>query len=363
MKQILYILLLATIVSCNSKNSSISYNIAVSVDSTIEEGTTAYLLTYNQNQPIDSAVVVNGRLSFSDTISQPSILRIDLKRRYANVLIENSEEVRVEMSCNNASVINDNGGVNDRFETINNEIEKKISLLRERYESLIKDGVSNEEVMKTIDLISFTGIEDYIIDNKDNTVGLYLLWQRLQLQAPSLSKTDSLINVVKLSNSLVAIAEIRENIAMAERTQVGKMFIDFEGQDIDDNSVKLSDYIGKGRYILVDFWASWCGPCMVELPNIKAAYNKFNGDNFTVVGINVWDKKTPFLKSIEDEQMPWHQIFTNGQEVTKLYGIQGIPELILFAPDGTILKRGVDIRGENLVEKIGEFITSKGDSK
>ena len=132
-------------------------------------------------------------------------------------------------------------------------------------------------------------------------------------------------------------------------TSVGSMFVDF-AVEYEGKTTKLSDYVGNGQYVLVDFWASWCGPCRAEIPNLIAAYNKYKGQGLQVLGIAAWDKPEATLKAIEEEKIPYPQIINSQRIATDLYGIRGIPEIILFAPDGKILKRG--LRRENIEKEL-----------
>ena len=133
------------------------------------------------------------------------------------------------------------------------------------------------------------------------------------------------------------------------------MFTDFEAVQPDGSVAKLSDYVGKGKYILVDFWASWCGPCKREIPNIKAAYEKYKGDKFDVLSVAVWDNDNSQSRvAIQEMEMTWNHLFMGMDKTpTERYGIFGIPHLILFAPDGTIYKRG--LRGDELRDTIAEL--------
>ncbi len=138
-----------------------------------------------------------------------------------------------------------------------------------------------------------------------------------------------------------------------EATSEGQMFTDF-GVEYDGTVQKLSDYVGRGKYVLVDFWASWCGPCRAEIPTIIELYNKYAGDKFTVLGVATWDKPEDTKNAIEELGIKYPQIM-NAQKVgSDAYGIQGIPQIILFGPDGTILKR--DLRGEDMVKAVEEAL-------
>ena len=152
--------------------------------------------------------------------------------------------------------------------------------------------------------------------------------------------------------SLVALNDAKQ--ATAE----GKMFTDFtvvqDPADSLGSKVSLSDFVGKGKYVLVDFWASWCGPCKAEIPNIAAVYEKYKGEDFDVLSIAVWDDPADTKVSAKEHGVVWNQIINSQQVPTDLYGIEGIPHIILFGPDGTILKR--NLRGEDIESAVAEAL-------
>lgn len=125
--------------------------------------------------------------------------------------------------------------------------------------------------------------------------------------------------------------------------------------DIDGTDVKLSDYVGRGRYILLDHWASWCGPCKAEMPSIKKTWEAFHGDRFDVVSIAVSDKRADTEQALSALDMPWNQILDAQRIPLELYGVNAIPHLILFGPDGTILKRG--LRGEDIYTTVADLLS------
>ena len=136
------------------------------------------------------------------------------------------------------------------------------------------------------------------------------------------------------------------------RPQEGDRFRDF-AVEYDGKTTHLSDYVGRGKYVLVDFWASWCGPCRAGIPKIIALHEKYKDRNFTVLGVAVKDKPEATLRAIKDDAIPYPQILNSQAVASELYGIDAIPEIILFAPDGTIIAR--NIYGEELKEKLAEI--------
>ena len=195
-------------------------------------------------------------------------------------------------------------------------------------------------------------VMDYANSNK-NEVGVYVVRQILA----SLMAPKELANYIENDDfykNQPALQEIVKSKLNLEETAEGKMFKDFEAE-YEGKVSKLSDWVGKGKYVLVDFWASWCGPCKAEIPNIINVYNKYKGDKFEVLGVTVNDKPEETLKSIEKLGINYPQMINAQRAGSTAYGIQGIPHIILFGPDGTILKR--NLRGENIEKAVSEYLS------
>ena len=232
-----------------------------------------------------------------------------------------------------------------------NDYQKALSDIQAEYEPQL--AVTANESARNKVMNAYQGaVKDLslgVLDgNKDNIVTLAAI-DNLQYLLDD-DQIDSVLNVVDPAiKEVPAIKTMTTSIAARKATAEGAKFADFEVGDS-----KFSDYIGKGKYVLVDFWASWCGPCKAEVPNIKNVYEKYAGENFDVLGVAVWDKPDATAKAIKSLDLPWNQI-VNAQSVpTDLYGIDGIPHIILFGPDGTILKR--NLRGDAIEAEVAKYV-------
>ena len=140
-----------------------------------------------------------------------------------------------------------------------------------------------------------------------------------------------------------------------KNTSVGGAALDFTQNDLNGQPVQLSSF--KGKYVLLDFWASWCKPCREENPSVLKAYNQFKDKNFTVLGVSLDAEDTEWKKAVKEDGMPWTQLsdLKGGEnEAARMYGIEAIPANFLISPEGIIIAK--DLRGEDLIKKLEEVI-------
>ncbi len=184
--------------------------------------------------------------------------------------------------------------------------------------------------------------------NKDNYVTISAI-ENLQYLLGNEQMDSVIATVDPVVAEAASVQKISKIVSAKKATAEGMKFTDFE---ID--GTKFSDFVGKGKYMLVDFWASWCGPCKAEMPYLKNVYEKYAGPEFDMLSVAVWDDKDDSVKGAKELGIVWNQIIDAQEVPTDIYGIQGIPHIILFGPDGTIVKR--DLRGSGIEAEIAKYV-------
>ncbi len=317
---------------------------------------------------IDTTLTVeNGTFTIAVPASKAHAADIRYNR-VRTVVIPDCEAVELDFTGEKLNVVpSDKKSLNTKLRAALDFSDTFIRENNGKIQELMTSGAAEDEVEQFIDSVQNI-LNDYyntlLDENKDNYLSAYALYYVSSDKEPAelLDIIGGLSEEVQNEPSVAAIKTVQESML---NTVEGKMFTDFTVNSVVGMTrsippqykyadVMLSDYVGKGKYVLVDFWASWCGPCKREIPNLKAVYDKYHGEEFDMLSVAVWDETEASLKAAEELGMNWNHI-VNAQNIpTDLYGIQGIPHIILFGPDGTILKR--DLRGEAIGEAIAKYI-------
>ena len=250
------------------------------------------------------------------------------------------------VACNNGPKTNA-----EKMEAFDAEIQQ----IMDEYEAAEDPEAAEEVAIRKIVDVSLKTIKKY----PNDTVALMALQECYYYADPEDLK-DAIGRLSDAFKEEPFVKRIAEGLEAKIVTKEGQPFVDFtvehvlgENPDgtLNTEQRKLSDYVGKGKYVLVDFWSPWCPPCKAELPNIVNVYNKYHGDKFDILSVAVWEESRGMnWKNTIDTAVvygiTWNQMNNGHQEPAALYGIEGIPHVILFGPDGTIVKR--DLRGKAL---------------
>ena len=353
MKRITFAILGLLLAACAPKTTETTL-----IQGRIEGGTadqvTVFVLDYNINEPIE---ITDGTFIY-ELATNPAVVAtfscmMDGKR-ISQALIPDGSNLSLVFSPEGATLKSSNKkSINYRMLEVD-QVYQEMADFASRYLSMQRDGAPKEQLDSIAELrrpisdkLQALYRED-LEKHKDNYLSVKGL---VGLQGDLTDEQkDSLIHT--LDSTVIQTARIQmilKDIQGRLRSKEGMPFVDFS-VDADSGTVRLSDYIGKGKYVLVDFWASWCQPCIVEMPLLKEVYNRFNGTDFTILGVAVSDKPEDSRAAIRKHALPWEQILGTGNVAMDAYGINGIPHVILFGPDGTILKR--DLRGGQIGEAV-----------
>lgn len=343
-------LLLATVLGAASLVGSAQaqrYTIRGTVPES-ENGKIVYMTDYTQNSPLDSAVVRDGKFEF--TREDSGIRRLDLGRKYYTNLIAEPGTITVDLSDPKqvgGTPLNDSiAWFNGQKASINKELDR---IWRDSTLTAEEKRARGKELDRRYERMTRASFQA----NRDNWFGGFVFWDCSfgMSTAEFLACYDATSEEIREFAPLKYIKEGKEAMLA---TEAGKPFVDFEGVDSTGRKVKLSDYVGQGKYVLVDFWASWCGPCRQETPIVAKAYEKYKDKGLEVLGLFVWDQPKNLGKAVKDLKITWPQIIDSNGVAGKLYGVEGIPHIMLIGPDGTILAR--ELRGSRIEEEIAKHI-------
>ena len=363
------------ILSCNNETSKGKFTVSGEIKNVPDQQIFLDQLYFSQKNPeiLDTAQIKNGKFELSAVAAEEGLYRIRLEKMESGfIFINDKANISLIADINDRSLEGPkfNSPANIKFKNLLINISSKsdqISELSVKIDSLEKipgsDSIIASEKLKLNVLgESFAGFITRFIDTtSDPVVAMFALGYtrnidpaRLKNIVPGMQKRFP--NHQGIASIIIQYNQMMAQQAIENKTpKVGSIAPDFTLNDTNGKPISLNQL--KGKYVLVDFWASWCGPCRSESPYLVAAYNKFKNKNFTILGVSLDDNKNDWLEAIKEDKFDWQQVSDlKGMDspVGDLYGFSAIPYNVLIDPQGKII--AAELRGETLEQTLGEIL-------
>lgn len=343
-----------------SKAQQLNYSVSGTYD---KEGNIVYLIDKLTEKAIDSVVVANGKFSFNGTAEKDAIMGVRAgNNEWMTVFFNDGTPVSVNI---NDSTLK-GSPLNERLVKYDLELDAPMRNMRAKVTKMSESEMQahSEELMEEMNKVLDSQIAFACKVFKDESNSLIpLVFSELYFYENGVEEYDELVKKQLPFTSHPYLKKARDEVAALTMPEegpktafIGQQFTDLEMADPDGKMHKISELVGEGKWVLVDFWASWCGPCRQEMPNVLEAYNKFHDKGFEVIGISFDQKKEAWVKAIKQINMPWLQLSDlKGWNcaAAPVYKIDAIPDNILIDPQGKIIARA--LRGKPLQNRLARI--------
>lgn len=305
----------------------------------------------------DTLQVKGNGCSFTDITAQDGLLYVR-SERYRGYVITHAGDKDLQIKMDGATFSSTGSAMNDSLMNYVRHIQNL-----EKWYTLKSEGLTKEQKEKLEDEWSakmenqvIPAFKQGILLHKSSTLSAALL----MIMRPYLAGEDYIKmyeTTLPLAKKVEELTKTYDRQKKGVATSAGKTYLNVKGENAQGAKSQLSDFVGKGKIVLLDFWASWCGPCRAGIPKLVEIYAKDRSRGLEIVGINVWDKKDPYLKAVKSLNMSWPTIFDENSESATTYGIVGVPTYILLSEEGKILHRSHG--GAELYKAIESALSSR----
>jgi peroxiredoxin len=312
---------------------------------------------------VDSTIIKNGHFKLKGEVDTVGWYMLIIKNDNGQQIYKDFYmEEHLDFAYNNGKSRMTGSPVNDAYQAFNDKYDElTVNLVKLNAE--LKENPKNKEIEKAFNNEyirfekSFRALSvATIVKNLDNPLGVRLF----QTTMSSMENKDIEAILAKAGPEFLSSPMVKmvvAQLAASKKVSIGCKYSDLTMSKPDGTVVSLSEYIGKGSYVMIDFWASWCSPCIEELPKILACYKKYHQKGFEIVGVSLDENATSWKAAIKNYHMSWPQMSDLASwksQAVSVYSFSGIPYMVLIDPNGVIIAN--DLRGDVLNKKLAELL-------